>query len=145
MKVAVLIKRTRGPLQQHLHLNAGASTTYSETRTTITEYQGADTTLSSRTEPVILSLDKLQWRNSPNGHKSNQQRKVQRQRKGQAQGKKGKTGNQGKGSGATVKINRHQATTHKEEVKENKLHKEEGQGKAHSKSARYCVELCRAE
>ncbi len=36
VKVAVLMNRTRGPLQQHLHLNAGASPTYAEIRTTIT-------------------------------------------------------------------------------------------------------------
>ena len=43
VKVAVLMNRTRGPLQQHLHLNAGASPTYTEIRTTITEYQRAHT------------------------------------------------------------------------------------------------------
>ena len=37
---------TRGPLQQHLHVNAGASPTYAEIRTTITEYQLAHTTFS---------------------------------------------------------------------------------------------------
>ena len=40
------MNRTRGPLQQHLHLNAGASPTYTEIRTTITEYQRAHTTFS---------------------------------------------------------------------------------------------------
>ena len=43
VKVAVLMSRTRGPLQQHLHLNAGASPMYAEIRTTITEYQRAHT------------------------------------------------------------------------------------------------------
>ena len=37
VKVAVLMNRTRGPLQQHLHLNAGASPTYAEIRTTINQ------------------------------------------------------------------------------------------------------------
>ena len=46
VKVAVLMNRTRGPFKQHLHLNAGASPTYSEIRTTITEYQRAHTTFS---------------------------------------------------------------------------------------------------
>ena len=78
VKVAVLMNRTRGPLQQHLHLNAGASPTYAEIRTTITEYQRAHTTFSRlQQNPSSAVSSKLQWRNSTNGHRSNQQRKTQ--------------------------------------------------------------------
>ena len=38
VKIAVLMNETRGPLQQHLHLNASATPTYAEVRTTIMEY-----------------------------------------------------------------------------------------------------------
>ncbi len=43
LKVAVLMNRTRGPLQQHLHLNAGSSPTFVEIRTTNTDDQRAHT------------------------------------------------------------------------------------------------------
>ena len=51
VKVAVLMNRTRGPLRQHLNLNAGASSTYAEIRTTITEYQRAYTTFRLQQNP----------------------------------------------------------------------------------------------
>ena len=38
VKIAVLMNETRGPLQQHLHLNAGTSPTYAAIRATIMEY-----------------------------------------------------------------------------------------------------------
>ena len=38
VKIAVLMNETKGPLQQHLHLNAGASPTYAQIRATIMEY-----------------------------------------------------------------------------------------------------------
>ena len=38
VKIAVLMNETRGPLQQHLHLNAGTAPTYAAIRATIMEY-----------------------------------------------------------------------------------------------------------
>jgi len=38
VKIAVLMNETKGPLQQHLHLNAGASQTYAQIRATTMEY-----------------------------------------------------------------------------------------------------------
>ena len=38
VKIAVLMNETRGPLQQHLHLNAGAAPTNAAIRATIMEY-----------------------------------------------------------------------------------------------------------
>ena len=38
VKIAVLMNETRGPLRQHLHLNAGTSPTYAAIRATIMEY-----------------------------------------------------------------------------------------------------------
>ena len=46
IKIAVLMNETSGPLQQHLHLNAGATPTYVEVRETIMEYYRATTALS---------------------------------------------------------------------------------------------------
>ena len=40
------MNETSGPLQQHLHLNAGAKPTYVEVRETIVEYYRATTALS---------------------------------------------------------------------------------------------------
>ena len=38
VKIAVLMNETTGPLQEHLHLNASATPTYAEARTTIMEH-----------------------------------------------------------------------------------------------------------
>ena len=38
VKIAVLMNETRGPLQQHLHLNAGTAPTYAAIRATIMEH-----------------------------------------------------------------------------------------------------------
>ena len=45
-QIAVLMNETSGPLQQHLHLNAGATPTYVEVRESIMEYYRATTALS---------------------------------------------------------------------------------------------------
>ena len=47
VKIAVLMNETKGPLQQHLHLNAGASPTYADIRATIMEYYRTTTALTS--------------------------------------------------------------------------------------------------
>ena len=46
VKIAVLINETTGPLQHHLHLNASATPTYAEVRTTIMEYYRTTTAFS---------------------------------------------------------------------------------------------------
>ena len=46
VKIAVLMNETKGPLQQHLHLNASATPTYAEVRTTIMEYYRTTTAFS---------------------------------------------------------------------------------------------------
>ena len=46
VKIAVLMNETKGALQQHLHLNAGATPTYTAIRTTIMEYYRATTALA---------------------------------------------------------------------------------------------------
>ena len=46
VKIAVLMNETAGPLQQHLHLNASATPTYAEVRTTIMEYYRTTTAFS---------------------------------------------------------------------------------------------------
>ena len=46
VKIAVLMNETTGPLQQHLHLNASATPTYAEVRTTIMEYYRTTTAFS---------------------------------------------------------------------------------------------------
>ena len=46
VKIAVLMNETTGPLQQHLHLNASATPTYVEVRTTIMEYYRTTTAFS---------------------------------------------------------------------------------------------------
>jgi len=46
VKIAVLMNETTGPLQQHLHLNAGTTPTYAEVRATIMEYYRTTTAFS---------------------------------------------------------------------------------------------------
>ena len=46
VKIAVLMNETKGPLQQHLHLMAGATPTYMDIRATITEYYRTTTAFS---------------------------------------------------------------------------------------------------
>ena len=46
VKIAVLMNETKGPLQQHLHLMAGATPTYMGIRATITEYYRTTTAFS---------------------------------------------------------------------------------------------------
>ena len=46
VKIAVLMNDTKGPLQQHLHLNASATPTYAEVRATIMEYYRTTTAFS---------------------------------------------------------------------------------------------------
>ena len=46
VKIAVLMNETTGPLQQHLRLNASATPTYAEVRTTIMEYYRTTTAFS---------------------------------------------------------------------------------------------------
>ena len=46
VKIAILMNETKGALQQHLHLNAGATPTYTAIRTTIMEYYRATTALT---------------------------------------------------------------------------------------------------
>ena len=46
VKIAVLMNETTGALQQHLHLNASATPTYAEVRTTIMEYYRTTTAFS---------------------------------------------------------------------------------------------------
>ena len=77
LKVAVLMNRTRGPLQQHLHLNAGSSPTFVEIRTTNTDDQRAHTTFSRlRQNPSPAVSTNYNGRTAPMDM-SNQQRKVQ--------------------------------------------------------------------
>ena len=45
VKIVVLMYETKGALQQHLHLNAGATPTYTSIRTTLMEYYTASTAL----------------------------------------------------------------------------------------------------
>ncbi len=74
-------------------------------------------------QSAISSFNKLQRRNSTNGHRSNQQRKVQGQRRGQhTKERKARTATKERVTEAMVNINRRQTTTHEE--KENKLDKE---------------------
>ena len=97
-KVAVLMNRTRGQLQQHLHLNAAASPTYAEMRTTITEYQRAYTTFrriqhnppsavstnySGGTAPMdIGAISKGKYRGKGEGNTQRKERQERQQRKG---------------------------------------------------------------
>ena len=98
VKVAVLMNRTRGPLQQHLHLNAGQSPTYAEIRTTITEYQRAHTTFS-RLQQNQSSAVSTNYNGgaAPMDIGAISKGKHKGRGKGKYKGKKGKKGNKGKG------------------------------------------------
>ena len=101
VKVAVLMNRTRGPLQQHLHLNAGASPTYAEIRTTITEYQRAHTTFSRlQQNPSSAVSSNYNGGTAPMDVGAISKGKHKGKGKGKHKGKKGKKGNKGKGYGS---------------------------------------------
>ena len=55
VKIAVIMNETT-PLQQHLHLNASATPTYAEVRTTIMEYYRTTTAFSRLQQPVSSNL-----------------------------------------------------------------------------------------
>ena len=101
VKVAVLMNRTRGPLQQHLHLNAGQSPTYAEIRTTITEYQRAHTTFS-RLQQNQSSAVSTNYNGgaAPMDIGAISKGKYKGRGKGKYKGKKRKKGNKGKGYGS---------------------------------------------
>ena len=82
VKIAVLMNETKGPLQQHLQLMAGATPTYTDVRATIMEYY------QTPARSIIQCCNKLQWRSCTNGYRSHQQRK--RKRKEQRQRKERK-------------------------------------------------------
>ena len=101
VKVAVLMNRTRGPLQQHLHLSAGASPTYTEIRTTITEYQRAHTTFSRlQQNPSSAVSTNYNGAAAPMDIGAISKGKYKGKGKGKHKGKKGKKGNKGKGYGS---------------------------------------------
>jgi len=59
VKIAVLMNETRGPLQQHLHLNAGTAPTYAAIRATTMEHYRttmAFTRLQQHTSAVSSNL-----------------------------------------------------------------------------------------
>ena len=94
-KIAVLMIETSGPLQQHLHLNAGATPTYVEVRETIMEYYRATTALSRLYQQpgFIQRLNTRPRRTGTYGHWSCQQRiqrKVQQRKREEAQQRKRK-------------------------------------------------------
>ena len=53
VKIAVLMNETRGPLQQHLHLNAGTAPTYAAIRATIMEYYRNHNGIYKTTSTVV--------------------------------------------------------------------------------------------
>ncbi len=112
VKVAVLMSRTRGPLQQHLHPNAGASPTYAEIRATITEYPRVYTTFSTlQQNPSSAVSTNYSGGTAPKKEKA--RTKEIRARKATKE----------KVTKATANTNRH-LITHKEKAKEKKLDKE---------------------
>ena len=92
------MNRTRGPLQQHLHLNSGASPTYAEIRTTITEYQRAHTTFSRlQQNPSSAVSTDYNGGTAPMDIGAISKGKYKGKGKGKSTGKKG---NKGKGYGS---------------------------------------------
>ena len=84
VKVAVLMNRTRGPLLQRLHpMQECRSITNIRGDTDNNHWipKSTHNLQQATTESIISSFNKLQWRSRTNGHRSNQQRKIQRQRK----------------------------------------------------------------
>ena len=64
VKIAALMNETKGPLQQHLHLNAGGSPAYAQIRATIMEYYRttmAFTRLQQHSSAVTLVAVQHQW------------------------------------------------------------------------------------
>ena len=101
VKVAVLMIRTRGPLKQHVHLNAGASPTLAEIRTTITEYQRAHTTFSRlQQNPSSAVSTNYNGGAAPMDIGATSKGKYKGKGKGKHEGKKGKKGNKGTGYGS---------------------------------------------
>ena len=56
IKIAVLMNETKGPLQQHLHLNAGAAPAYADVRATIMEYYRTTTAFSKLQQTASSSV-----------------------------------------------------------------------------------------
>ena len=82
------MNETKGPLQQHLHLhlNASATPTYAEVRTTIMEHYRTTNGVLKTSTTVVFSSQQQPWRRpSSNGHWSNIQRQRKRKRKEQRQ------------------------------------------------------------
>jgi len=136
------MNRTRGPLQQHLHLNAGASPTYAEIRTTITEYQRAHITFSRlQQNPSPAVSTNYNGGAAPMDIGAISKGKHKGKGKGKHKGKKGKKGNKGKGYGSYGQHQQgnctSQSTKGKGKVGQGMPFKgqhDEGKGKSYSKS-----------
>ena len=118
VKKAVLMNEATGPLQQHLHLNASATPTYAEVRTTVMEYYRTTTAFSrlqqqsSSSVSTILEDAQLQWTLEQHTKAKEKERTNE---KDMAKATKEKDTNKEKAMEAT-------AHTTKEESKENNNH-----------------------
>ena len=80
VKIAVLLNETKGPLQQHLQLNAGTAPTYTDVRTKTMEYCDYNGFQQTSPSSIVKCGNKLQWRSCPDGHRSHQQRSQRKER-----------------------------------------------------------------
>ena len=102
VKIAVLMNETKGPLQQHLHLMAGATPTYTDIRATIMEYYRT-TTAFNRLQQQASSSVATNYNGGAAPMDIGAVNKGKGKGKNKSKGKKGKSkgkkGNKGKGYG----------------------------------------------
>ena len=141
VKIAVLMNETKGPLQQHLHLNAGASPTYAQIRATIMEYYRttmAFTRLQQQSSAVSSNLGggtaPMDIGATYKGAKGKGKGKNTRNNKGKGKGynNKGKGHGYGKGYGMNNK-GKAKGKQHWQPVQQNKGYKGKGKNKGDNK------------
>ena len=141
VKIAVLMNETKGPLQQHLHLNAGASPTYAQIRATIMEYYRttmAFTRLQQQSSAVSSNLGggtaPMDIGATYKGAKGKGKGKNTRNNKGKGKGynNKGKGYGYGKGYGMNNK-GKAKGKQHWQPIQQNKGYKGKGKNKGDNK------------
>ena len=141
VKIAVLMNETKGPLPQHLHLNAGASPTYAQIRATIMEYYRttmAFTRLQQQSSAVSSNLGggtaPMDIGATYKGAKGKGKGKNKGNNKGKGKGynNKGKGYGYGKGYGMNNK-GKAKGKQHWQPIQQNKGYKGKGKNKGDNK------------
>ena len=147
VKIAVLMNETTGPLQQHLHLNAGTTPTYAEVRATIMEYYRT-TTAFSRLQQHLSSAVVTNLGGGPAPmdigatYKGKGKGKGKNKGKGYGKGNKGKGYQEGKATAYTTKESPKENSSHGISQKEETKATKERQNKCLTKEKERIQQQC---